>query len=86
MLTRTYVIVARPNAHEQLLLRDFVEAVNEKRYDNAIETLWELATAPQIAVERAQYYGAWYSDIVNKPRRRHIILKNCARRWSREIE
>jgi hypothetical protein len=85
MLTRTYVIVAKPNAHEQMLLRDFVEAVNAKEYDKAVQILWDLTTSPNIAVEHSQHYGAWYHEIISKPHRRHLILKERARRWSREI-
>ncbi len=86
MLTRTYVIVAKPNAHEQMLLRDFVQAVNAKEYDKAVGILWDLATNSRVAVERSQHYGAWYCEVVRNPRRRHVVLKSCARRWSREIE
>jgi hypothetical protein len=86
MLNRTFVIVAKPNAHEQILLRDFVKAVNARQYDKAVEILWDLATNPRVAVERSQSYGAWYCEANRNPRRRHIVLQNCARRWSREIE
>jgi hypothetical protein len=86
MLSQIFVIAARPNAHEQMLLRNFVEAVNARQYDKANDILWDLATDSRVAVERSQSYVAWYCEATRNPRRRHIVLKNCARRWSREIE
>jgi hypothetical protein len=84
-----YVIVTDNEDDEHTLLQNFVEAVNTKQYDKAMNILWELAIS--LPNHRARYYCRWYDRCIRckenlqDPRHYHAALEECARECSSRI-